>query len=90
MSLSLVGRQAQETDVRMFTKNPTFKQCFALLVGNPESDDLYVTVYDSGPEQDKDRRKIIGSLKLVISRLLRRSTVSMTVRSCIKLWLIPM
>ena len=60
----------------MFTKNPTFRQTFALPIGNPECDDLYINVYDAGPEQDNTKEKLIGDLKIVVSRLLRRSNVS--------------
>ena len=73
--LSTIGRQDQQTEVRMYTKNPIYRQCFALPIGNPESDDLYVNVYDAGPEQDITSRKLLGRLKIVASRLLRRSNV---------------
>ena len=59
----------------MFTKNPIFRQCFALPIGNPESDDLYINVYDAGPDQDTSKQKPIGNLKVIVSRLLRRSNV---------------
>ena len=79
MVLSLIGREDEKTDVKMFTKNPIFRQSFALLIGNPESDDLYINVYDAGPEQDINKRKRIGSLKIIVSRILRRSNVRLFV-----------
>ena len=45
-------------------------------IGNPESDDLYINVYDGGPEQDHTATKNIGNLKIIVSRLIRRSNVS--------------
>ena len=73
----MIGRPDKKTYVRMFTKNPIFRQCFALPIGNPESDDLYINVYDAGPEQDHSAQKNIGNLKIIVSRLLRRSNVSL-------------
>jgi hypothetical protein len=73
--LSLIGRQDEKSEVKMFTKNPIFRQSFALLMGNPESDDLYINVYDAGPEQDNTKMKMIGNLKIIVSRLLRRSNM---------------
>ena len=76
VKLSVIGRPDKKSNIRMFTKNPIFRQCFALPIGNPESDDLYINVYDSGPEQDHNAQKNIGDLKIIVSRLLRRSNVS--------------
>ena len=59
----------------MFTKNPIFRHTFALPVGNPESDDLYINVYDAGIEQDDTNQKPLGNLKIIVSSLLRRSKV---------------
>ena len=76
VKLSVIGRPDKKTNVKMFTKNPIFRQCFALPIGNPESDDLYINVYDAGPEQDNSSQKNIGNLKVIVSRLMRRSNVS--------------
>ena len=59
----------------MFTKNPIFRHTFALPIGNPESDDLYINVYDAGLEQDDTNQKPLGNLKIIVSSLLRRSNV---------------
>ena len=65
----------EKTDTRMFTKNPIFRHTFALPIGNPESDDLYIDVYDAGIEQDDTNQKPLGNLKIIVSSLLRRSKV---------------
>lgn len=75
VKLSVIGRPDKKTHVKMFTKNPIFRQSFALPIGNPESDDLYINVYDGGPEQDHSATKNIGNLKIIVSRLIRRSNV---------------
>lgn len=50
-----------------------FPQNFSFLVGNPESDDLYLTVYDANIKDSDERgRHPLGTLKVVVSNLLRR------------------
>ena len=70
VQVSLIGQHDQDTDVVHHTNHPVYKQNFAFLVDNPESDDLYITILDSNVKGEEKRS--LGTLKVELSGLLRR------------------